>query len=251
MTFKQCTKCKDVKPLSDFGKTVRHADGLRYQCRVCDHAYCLRYGELHSDRRLESSRQHHANNREKRNAQSINYRVLNRAKYATSPPAMEGEKICPRCQVLKPYVAFGRDSARRDGLKPSCKECCRVWINKEARQVNRTKNADTARESKRQWKRRNPEYLQLENLRRRIGRDVAAVEYSVILRNDPCGYCGAVDDMTIDHIYPLNYDGPNTWDNFSAACRACNSSKHDRPLLAWLASKAFFEACTATEILTA
>src|SRR6185437_4445194 len=54
-----------------------------------------------------------------------------------------------------------------------------------------------------------------------------------ILRNDPCSYCGGPAG-TIDHIDPVHYDGGRVWENLTAACQPCNSSKHTRPLLTFL-----------------
>lgn len=40
-----------------------------------------------------------------------------------------------------------------------------------------------------------------------------------------CRYCGSTDDLTIDHIIPLLYDGNNELDNLQILCRKCNSRK--------------------------
>ncbi len=33
--YKSCTRCKQIKPLSEFGKCIRNKDGLKYYCRKC------------------------------------------------------------------------------------------------------------------------------------------------------------------------------------------------------------------------
>ena len=38
MTDKCCSKCKDVKPISEFGKDKNKKDGLDYWCKVCRRA---------------------------------------------------------------------------------------------------------------------------------------------------------------------------------------------------------------------
>ena len=55
----------------------------------------------------------------------------------------------------------------------------------------------------------------------------------VVLYADPCGYCGAPAEH-IDHITPLVIDPDPHWDNLTAACRYCNQSKGDKPLLQFL-----------------
>jgi hypothetical protein len=39
-----------------------------------------------------------------------------------------------------------------------------------------------------------------------------------------------------DHIEPVSSGGPDTWDNFTAACGRCNLRKSDMPLLRYLLS---------------
>lgn len=49
--------------------------------------------------------------------------------------------------------------------------------------------------------------------------------------NHQCQYCGKAErKMTIDHVIPRKFDGPETWENLVAACTGCNSKKGDRRL---------------------
>lgn len=57
-----------------------------------------------------------------------------------------------------------------------------------------------------------------------------AAEYEIILRSDPCVYCGR-DGGTIEHIDPMARGGDDSVDNLAGACRPCNSSKRDKSLL--------------------
>jgi len=40
-----------------------------------------------------------------------------------------------------------------------------------------------------------------------------------------CNYCGAVEHLVLDHIFPKTYGGRDNADNLVLACRSCNSSK--------------------------
>ncbi len=84
--------------------------------------------------------------------------------------------------------------------------------------------------------------------------------YRQILVRDPCAYCGATDarlawdddggrscgeaywsylliGMHRDHIEPRSGAGSDVWDNLTAACRSCNSSKGTNRLLLWMVER--------------
>ena len=120
------------------------------------------------------------------------------------------------------------------------------WRNAETnRERSRSYAADhrkEARDRAQNWKRANPGRAlansKLDKLRRRLGRDPQAWEYADrALRYDPCAYCGAPAE-TIDHIDPLSGAVNNDWENLTAACGACNSSKHASGLLLLLHRRA-------------
>jgi len=48
---KQCTKCKNVKPLSAFYKNSRMADGLQYACKVCCNKRSAEYQKTDAGKR--------------------------------------------------------------------------------------------------------------------------------------------------------------------------------------------------------
>ena len=46
--------------------------------------------------------------------------------------------------------------------------------------------------------------------------------------NYQCQYCGATEDLAIDHIFPFSRGGSNEADNLQVLCRSCNSAKSDQ-----------------------
>lgn len=48
--------------------------------------------------------------------------------------------------------------------------------------------------------------------------------------NHACLWCGATENLCLDHIYPWSKGGPDTEDNLQTLCRSCNSSKGARVL---------------------
>ncbi len=75
-----------------------------------------------------------------------------------------------------------------------------------------------------------------EHLRRVRQRDPEVKRYAILLMGDPCSYCDGSTD-SLDHIEPLSRGGDSGWDNFTAACRSCNSTKNAKSLLEFLATR--------------
>lgn len=101
---KICRKCGEQKPLSEFGKQRRNADGCEARCKSC----------------------YNRQQREKR--QSI-------AKIP-SPSAviMNGQKGCSKCRKILPVSHFSASSKVKSGLQSQCKVCQKT-IRKTARPV--------------------------------------------------------------------------------------------------------------------
>lgn len=59
---------------------------------------------------------------------------------------------------------------------------------------------------------------------------------------DRCIYCSATPPpkLTGDHLIPKSRGGLESADNLVWACRSCNSSKQDRDLLEWYATRGAF-----------
>ena len=55
---------------------------------------------------------------------------------------------------------------------------------------------------------------------------------NLIMKRDgyTCSYCGAKEQLTIDHILPTSKGGQNTWENMTTCCLKCNSKKGDKLL---------------------
>lgn len=43
-----------------------------------------------------------------------------------------------------------------------------------------------------------------------------------------CLYCGATNDLTLDHVMPKSRGGNSSWTNLATACKKCNSIKGDK-----------------------
>jgi 5-methylcytosine-specific restriction endonuclease McrA len=53
---------------------------------------------------------------------------------------------------------------------------------------------------------------------------------NLIMKRDgyKCLYCGATENLTLDHIIPQSRGGEDTWENLATSCGSCNVKKRNR-----------------------
>lgn len=56
----------------------------------------------------------------------------------------------------------------------------------------------------------------------------ADLRASILARDGRCVECGAVEDLTLDHIIPRSLGGTDDEENLQTLCRRCNSAKNNR-----------------------
>lgn len=55
-----------------------------------------------------------------------------------------------------------------------------------------------------------------------------------------CSYCGQINNLALDHIFPKKLGGTDVGDNLIYACKSCNSSKGKKDLMEWMEYKEEF-----------
>jgi len=141
-------------------------------------------------------------------------------------------KRCTTCKQAKPVSEFYKDRSKPDGHTYDCKACRKVYyeVNRDVRLAYQKEYEQTAkgREVRRKVgsKRRTL----------KLGAIVGDVNGAAVYERSGhvCIYCGATTDLTLDHIVPLVRGGAHSEENLVVACRRCNSSKSDKPLVQWL-----------------
>jgi hypothetical protein len=211
MTTRVCRSCRTEKPLDVFVRDPRRIDGYRHQCRSCRCAAQKRYVGENGDKVRLSQREYYRANRETIRAKKAEYNRANSDK--TRIRHQRWNELNPGANSLK----------------------CRAYY---------AKNSDRVKSTALDWAKRNPEACCLNAAKRKArkssspGRGVSGREWQQI-RHDSlglCVYCNARQPrLTLDHIEPLAHGGAHDVDNAAAACRSCNCSKSDTPLVVWLA----------------
>lgn len=157
-------------------------------------------------------------------------------------------KTCGKCSTTKTVSEFYKDGSKKDGLATVCKLCKnqanKSWQIQNPGSVNAVKekyrvaNRDKTRAAVSKWQKKNPEKVSDSNHKRRV-RLLNSQSYQLSksdmkrLYSSSCAYCGATEDITLDHVVPLKRGGSHGIGNLVAACRTCNSSKGAKLLVEW------------------
>ena len=125
--MKICSKCKELKTLSNFGKDKRARDGLRSQCKECEKIYNRRFEENHREERRvlrrELGKRYRETHKDIEKARLQNWKKNNPDKYSAYHTRT---KLKNRCRVLD----FDKDITletlynRSDGICALCGEKC-------------------------------------------------------------------------------------------------------------------------------
>lgn len=220
--MKACRVCGEAKPLDEFPRSRRNKDGRAGLCTLCNRAKVRAWQKANPERERARVRAWVNANADQVRERAAERRAANREHYNELSRQWQLANPQKRLETSRAYTArnLERERARKlayfHALPP-----------------------ETRRARQRAWKAANPEKVRADNHARRANRyDDEGIEYIAILLNDPCSYCGTitVGTVTVDHIDALSRGGANEWQNITAACWSCNSSKHTKSLLEYLAA---------------
>lgn len=199
---KQCSKCKEFKPLTPefFQPRISSKDGYRNDCKMCRGAYNREYRLLHHDELAEKDRQEYQENRERILAERRVYYAANREKI---------DATHRRWRLANP-----------DKKRQHTKNWC-------------ANNPEKVKARAARWRKNNPEKLKILRWRRRArahsaeGANLPFDEKAQLKRQKgKCYYCQCkLGKYHIDHVIPLSRGGSDHPDNKVLACPHCNHTK--------------------------
>lgn len=129
--IKTCGTCGYEKPVDQFPKNYRMADGRLNRCKDCEYARVARW-------RAENPDQVKANN------------IRSRDRVLVLDP--DTSQICKKCGLDKPLTDFHVSRAAKLGVRRTCKECL---LNEIASKYK--ENPETKRQQYARWLEENPE----------------------------------------------------------------------------------------------
>lgn len=213
---KLCFKCGETKALEQFSKNRNTKDGLQTQCKACNQAY-------------------QQANRERISARDKARRLVDGDKMRAQSRANWAKHRDKRIQYLRNRYAEKRDEyiaynkARYPLIAERKRANAKAW---------REANLERYKATLDKWRAENLDKHN-ENARRRRAR-LRDAKTGLVTDKDlkrllsaSCAYCGANEDITIDHVVPLARGGDHTIGNFLPACKSCNSRKKDSFITEW------------------
>lgn len=242
LTYKTCTKCKELKTLNCFGKHSSAKDGLKSRCKVCankdtaqrrldnpekSRASNKKYTLANKEKINAHGREHYLNNIEKEKERSKKYRLNN------------PEKAKARNKKWQ-LANTEKIAAQRKQRKLANPEKKRAYGKKY-----RLDNAAEIKVSKKQYNLANPHkgrQYQSTRRARKLDNGVFKILDKEMERlyASPCFYCGSNESIQADHVIPIKRGGVHSIGNLVPACASCNGSKSDRLLIHWKATKTDF-----------
>jgi len=232
MEQKRCSKCGELKALSEFYKRKDSKDGLVGQCKACYTASGKRYRDANPEKEAARHKQYrdanpdyikrwHKANPERRVAYDQRYRDTHTEQIA----------------------AYGKQwyETYRERAKATSKQYYVAHCEEYAASAKRWREANPEKvvAYQKQWRDANPEKWAGYSQHRRALKAAATIEDFDIMEvwereGYTCAYCGSTENLTIDHIVALADGGSHSLDNLTVACMSCNSSKGAKPLIEWL-----------------
>lgn len=242
---KQCSKCREVKPLSEFSKDTTKRDGHSSRCKRCAVAGALAWRQRNLQARMAYEKQYYDTHRAAKKAYAAQYRQTNlEAKRASEQRWREANRDKCRAyyrlhreRLLACMQAYGKQRYAK----------CREVLLAKAKQYYRA-NAARLREKSRLWRAANTEHnrayqeayrkrncaVATAARQRRRARKLSAPGYGYTtaqhltwrweMFGGCCWMCGKPADA-FDHVIPLAAGGPHWPANLRPICTSCNSSR--------------------------
>jgi 5-methylcytosine-specific restriction endonuclease McrA len=189
---KECNRCYDEKPRTQFSFNKGMRDGLMTICKDC-------YKEIQKEIK--------ALNQERR-----------KNGYFKSDISFE----CCDCRITKHISFFNKNDNSIRGVLYFCRDCAKqrridskddrkAYVQKNSLKMNAQASAKRLHMS------------QYDTISQK------ALEELLERYENKCSYCGIEvrqrDNLHMDHIIPLKLGGPHTIENLAPACKTCNLEK--------------------------
>lgn len=120
--MKTCSKCRQEKALSEFGKCSKNADGLRYECKECKRAEDRAYAALHTEERVQKALAWAKANPERHRENTRRHARARRARDPQGENARARERYRRHWEKIRSYEKAYAQRKRNGGRLPTDSE---------------------------------------------------------------------------------------------------------------------------------
>lgn len=208
---KRCTKCKRLRPITDFANHNRKAHA-RPDCKECRSIVTQAYTATHKEQIAEYSRRHHERHKEERHAREKYHRERRKAEIsAYAKQWREEHKEHLKKKNRRYYLSKQRDERRAN--RPKWNAINHAW-RKRNPEVSRRHQASVLHKRRARQRAASGHFT---------AADIVALE---LAQAGLCAYCGEpYERYHIEHKQPLSRGGSNWPANLCLACADCNWRK--------------------------
>lgn len=187
---KECPKCNEVKPLAAYGNNKHAASGLSSYCKPCMATVARTFRAS-----PEGQQRHRESNQ----------------RWVDSLPGKtrlaEGFKVCPKCEIEKPFTDYPKNKRTKHGIGSRCSACTIAEV-----QAYRDTPAGGAahREASKKWRKENLERHKDNNAKRSYGLEHGTYDTMLAAQDGKCAICKTTEPGTrlvrfhIDHCHTSN-----------------------------------------------
>lgn len=213
---KQCSKCGEIKPLSEFYREKTLSDGLSCWCRKCCYQRAADWRKRNPGKRNEWERKSRAANIENRLLKEAAWRAKNRDRINALDRAWYERTKRRRRLVLAVWRRENREHINQQH---------RAWSDKHRDQCRR--NSERCRKA-------NPQAAVARQHKRRAQKAKTGGSYSIedikrqlAVQKHRCWWCNKKlnGKYHVDHWFPISRGGRNDAENIVISCPHCNWSK--------------------------
>lgn len=223
MTTKQCTKCGEVKELSQFGKDKNIKDGHTRHCKLC----LQKYRDSNREKTKEYHKKYYAENLDKIQA----YKKVNRDRIAERDKAYKNANREKYKEYYARYSAENKDKIKVKNHtwyvnnKDMQNAKCRAYQKENRDKIKAYESTNKAKRAS-QASAPHRRFNSLLNCARyrNIPVEITLEQYTEMIKDRICYYCGeSFEGASGGNLNRIESDEGYTLKNVRPCCRTCNS----------------------------
>ena len=227
---KTCTKCGELKTLTDYSKRSASADGLALYCRVCNNATAVKYRAENREATLAKRSKYYQDNRELEILRSKEYRAKHQEEATLSQKKYREKNKEATSAYKKEYNKKNKEAinAYRRSYHAENREALNARERKYRKDNPRIGSAIKNRRRARKLN-NGVEVYTIQEVLETYGTDCHICHWPVDMSAPRrTGYPGWETGLHIDHVIPISKGGEDTLANVRPSHAYCNNSKGAR-----------------------